>query len=410
MNTHYEKSLQLFDRASKVAPGGIYGHMSPAACLPGASPYYAVRGEGCRYWDVDGHEYIDFMCGYGPVILGYNHPEVDEAAAKQRELGNCFNHPTERFVELVERLVSLVDFADWGVLAKNGGDVTTWAIQVAREHTKRKKIIRLKGSYHGVDPWCTPGHGGLIEEDREHIHHFAWNDLTAFQGLVERYRGEIAGLIISPWHHPVFADSDFGAPGFLIGLERICRAEGIVLISDDIRGGFRLNIGGSHEEFGYTPDIVCFCKALGNGYPISAALGTDALRVAASKVFLTGSYWNSAVPMAAALKTLEILERDNVIAKIKQTGQRLSDGLVKIGEKHGHSIKPSGPPSVPFYRLTEEKNFLRQQQWCAEAMQRGAFLHPHHNWFICAAHTDADIDAGLQIADDALAACVKQWD
>jgi len=410
MSDHYAESMRLFERAARVAPGGVYGHMSPAACLPGASPYFAARAEGCRYWDVDGREYIDFMCAYGPVVLGYQHPEVEEAAAKQRESGNAFNHPTERFVELVERLVGGVDFAAWGVLAKNGGDVTTWAIQVAREHTKRKKILRLRGSYHGVDPWCTPGHGGLIDEDREHIHTFAWNDLTAFEGLIERHRGEIAGVIITPYHHPVFADQAFAREGFLETLEKICREEKIVLILDDIRGGFRLHPGGSHRLFDFTPDLICFCKALANGYPISAALGREELRVAASKVFLTGSYWNSAVPMAAALKTLEVLERDHVPAKLKQLGERLCEGLEKAGEKHGHPIVASGPPAVPFYRLGEEDHFMRQQQWCAEAMKRGAFFHPHHNWFLCAAHTEADIDAAINIAADALAAAAERWD
>lgn len=409
MNERYAQSLQLFERGAKVTPGGIYGHTSPAACLPGASPYYAARAEGCRYWDIDGHEYLDFMCGYGPIVLGYQHPEVEEAATRQREQGNCFNHPTERFVELCERLVSLVDFADWAVLAKNGGDVTTWAIQVAREHTHRKKILRLRGSYHGVDPWCTPGHGGLIDEDREHIHHFNWNDLTGLQGLLERLRGEVAGVIVTPYHHPVFADNQLPAPGFMAGIERACREAGAVLILDDIRAGFRLDLGGSHRAFGFTPDLICFCKALGNGYPISAALGRDELRIAASKVFLTGSYWGSAVPMAAALKTLEILERDQIPARLEALGQRLRDGLIAIGQQHGHPITPSGPPAVPFYRLAEETNFTRQQQWCAEAMARGAFLHPHHNWFLSAAHTEADIDNALHIADEALAACAARW-
>ncbi len=162
----YTKSNELFARAAKVIPGGIYGHASPAISLPGASPYYAARAEGCRYWDVDGNEFIDFMCGYGPIILGYNHPEVEEAAARQARDGNCFNHPTPLMVELAERLVSLVDFASWSVFGKNGADMTTWCTQVAREHTGAKKILKVAGAYHGSHPWCSPGHGGWIEEDR----------------------------------------------------------------------------------------------------------------------------------------------------------------------------------------------------------------------------------------------------
>ncbi|HWF17709.1 MAG TPA: aminotransferase class III-fold pyridoxal phosphate-dependent enzyme, partial [Verrucomicrobiae bacterium] len=167
---HFPKSMEWFERASRVIPCGIYGHAAPAAAVPLEFPYYAARAEGCRYWDVDGREYLDFLCSYGPVVLGHHHPEVEEAAERQRKLGDCFNHPTPVMVELCERLVELVDFADWAVLGKNGSDMTTWAVQLAREFTGRKKILRARQSYHGSHPWCTPGHGGLIEEDRIHVH------------------------------------------------------------------------------------------------------------------------------------------------------------------------------------------------------------------------------------------------
>ena len=116
----YAQSSRLFDRACEVIPGGIYGHVAPALSVPQGSPYYASRAEGCRYWDVDGNEFIDFLCGYGPVVLGYRHPEVEEAAERQRRDGDCFNHPGPVMVELAEKLVDLIDFADWAVFAKNG--------------------------------------------------------------------------------------------------------------------------------------------------------------------------------------------------------------------------------------------------------------------------------------------------
>lgn len=397
----FKKSLELFARASEVIPGGIYGHTSPAVALPGASPYYAARSSGCRYWDVDGNEFIDYMCAYGPMVVGYQHPEVEEAAERQRREGDCFNHPTARIVELAEKLVSLVDFASWAVLAKNGSDVTTWALQVAREATKRKKILKIRGAYHGIDAWCTPGHGGVIEEDRAHIHDFAWNDLEGFRQLLEKHRGQVAGVIVTPFHHPTFTDSVMPAPGFLQGIEKACRENGIILILDDIRAGFRLHLGGSHRVFGFTPDLICFCKAMGNGYPISAALGTRDLRIPASKVFLTGSYWNGAVAMAASLKTLEILERDQGIAQMEKAGRLLMDGLVELGKKHGHTIVASGPPAVPFMTFAGD-NLSLQQRFCTEMMLQGDFFHPHHNWFLSAAHTESDIRQTLDHAERAL--------
>ncbi len=273
MSRSFARSLALFERASAVIPGGIYGHTNPAATLPMASPYYAVRSEGCRYWDADDNEYLDFLCGYGPNVLGARHPEVEAAAEAQRVKGDCFNHPTPVVVDLAERLVALVDFAAWAVFGKNGSDMTTWALQVAREHTGRKKILMVHGAYHGSHAWCTPGHGGLIEEDYAHIHGFPWNDLDAFEKLLREHRGQVAGVIITPFHHPAFGDSALPAPGFLKGIEAACRREGAVLILDDVRCGFRLHMGGSHRFFGFEPDLICFSKALANGHPLSAALG-----------------------------------------------------------------------------------------------------------------------------------------
>ena len=395
--------MELFARASRVIPGGIYGHATPAALVPLEFPYYATRAEGCRYWDADGHEYLDFLCSYGPIVLGHNHSEVEEAAERQRKLGDCFNHPTPVMVELCERLVDLVDFADWCVLGKNGSDMTTWATQVARQFTGRKKILRARQSYHGSHSWCTPGHGGLIEEDRAHVHEFVWNDLNSVHDLVKKYANEIAALITTPFLHPPFTDSEMPSPGFLHGVQEICRKHGIVFILDDVRAGFRLDTGGSHKYFGFEPDMICFSKAMGNGYPIAAALGRKELRVAASKVFLTGSFWYGAVSMAASLACLRVLECDAVIPRMLRLGKMFTDGLGAAAKRHGLQVRISGPPSLPFMKFSNETNLLRQQRFCVEAVKRGVFLHPHHNWFMSAAMNEADVERALKVADEAFA-------
>ena len=399
----FEKSLELFSRATKIIPGGIYGHMSPTVSVPGAVPYYTVKAKGCRYTDPDGNEYIDYMCAYGPMILGYNNPVVDEAAANQREMANTTNHPAPVMVELAEYMVDLIPIADWVFFAKNGGDMTTYAILTARAHTNCKKIVTVKGGYHGVAPWCTSlGHGGITPEDHVNILQVEWNDLEGFEKLVKSHRGEIAGFISMPYHHITFADQVMPAPGYWSGIEKICREEGIVLILDDVRAGFRLNMGGSNEYFGFKPDLICFSKAMANGYPISACVGRKELMNAASKVFFTGSFWMSAVPMAAALATLKEMVRTDAITKINRMGTLLMNGLREIGERHGLEIITSGPPSIPYIRFADDPNLYLNQIFCSEVTRRGSFFHPHHNWFLSAAHEEEDINETLNHAEAAI--------
>ena len=296
----FEHSDALMERAKRVIPGGIYGHQAPVLLTRGAYPSFFARGEGSHVWDVDGNEYIDYICSYGPIVLGHRHPKVEEAARRQMELGNCFNAPGPVWVDLAEHLVSITPFADWTVFAKNGSDVCTWATEVARQATGRPKIAMCAGAYHGTDAWCTPLPGGVTPEDRANMVYFRFNDLESLRHAVEENSGKIAGVILSPFKHDAGHDSELPVEGFLSGVRKICDDNGIVFILDDVRAGFRLHLGGSGELFGVRPDLTTYCKAIANGYPLAACLGRDSLKQAAQEVFFTGSYFTSAVPMAAS--------------------------------------------------------------------------------------------------------------
>ena len=250
-----------------------------------------------------------------------------------------------------------------------------------------------------MHPWCTPGHGGLVPEDRELVLIFPWNDSEAFEELVTEHPDEIAALILTPFHHPAFGNSILPAPGFLKKLETICRRRGIVLVLDDVRAGFRLHLGGSHRLFGFEPDLICFSKAIANGYALSATLGREELKRAAGKVFLTGSFWNGAASMMAALACLAILEREKVVDRLATMGSMLVNGLVAGAKKHGLEVICSGPPAMPFLTFADETNFFRSQCFSAAAAERGVFFHPHHNWFLSAAHRPRDIEEALIAAD-----------
>lgn len=407
----YKKSVALFKRAAKVIPCGIYGHLSPAPLVPATDyPFYASRARGSRFWDVDGNEFIDYMCAYGPMVLGYNNPKVDAAALKQLKSGNCITSPAPVMVELAEYLVDTLSIADWAFFAKNGGDVTSYALMTARAATGRKKVILVRGGYHGVAPWAqAPGHPGIIDEDQAAILRVEWNDFEGLERLVSAHPGEIAAFMATPYHHPTFADSELPAPGYWSKVEVLCRKNGIVLIIDDVRCGFRLDMRGSNEYFGFKPDLACYCKAIANGYPISALVGTEALKTAAARVFYTGSYWFSAVPMAAAIATLKELRRLNAPELMIAHGKKLLDGMVEIARSHGYTLRVSGVPSMPSVYITDDESLMLHQDWCAECTKRGVFFTSHHNWFISTAHTDADIKKTWNVVDEAFRVVKKKY-
>jgi glutamate-1-semialdehyde 2,1-aminomutase len=393
----------LLERARRVVPGGIYGHQAPTLLIPDAHPFFFERGRGSHVWDVDGHEYIDYMCSYGPIVLGHHHPAVEEAVARQHEQGDCFNGPSARFVELAELLVEITPFADWAVFGKNGSDVCTWATQVARAATGRPKIVRATGTYHGTHAWCTPGRAGLVPEDRVHLVEVPWNDLAALEQAVATIGEQIACIVLTPFRHDAFHDLELPAPGYLQGVRRLCDAHGIVFILDDIRAGFRLHLGGSGEHFGVRPDLTCYCKAIANGYPLSACLGIESLRQPASDVFFTGSYFTSAVPMAASLACVRELAASDAIARMATLGTQLCEGLVAAGRTHDLDVVTSGPPALPFMSFRDDPRQRLNRVFCGAAAERGVYFHPHHNWFLSAAHTEADIARTLAVADEAFA-------
>ena len=408
----YSKSQEFFSRAANVIPGGIYGHYSPVPLIPATHyPFYTARAKGARFWDVDGNEFIDYMCAFGPMIQGYQYSAVDHAALEQLKSGNLTTGAPAVMVELAEYLTDLVPFANWAYFAKNGADVTNYATMIARDATGRKKIVMIKGGYHGAAPWMqVPGHHGLIEEDYHHIIRIKWNDIKAFEDAISENPKEIAGFIATPYHVPVFKDNEMPADGYWQKVEAICRQEGIVLIIDEIRHGFRLDMSGSNEYFGFKPDLLCLGKALANGYPISALLGTDALKNIAARTFYTGSFFFEAVPMAAGLVNLKGLEEIQGPQIMQTQGKKLTDAMVDMATGFGFTLKVSGVPSMPYLRITDDESMMLHQEWCAECTRRGAYFTPHHNWFLSTAHTAQDIDQTLEIVDDAFRAVKKKWE
>ncbi len=401
----YPKSNELFQRATKVIPSGVYGHLGPAEgnFIPvSAWPFFSKKAEGAYFWDVDGNKFIDYMCAYGPNILGYNDPDVDSAAMEQAKIGNCTTSPSYKMVELAELLVDTVNCADWAFFAKNGNDTTSCAVLTARNATHRKKIIFVNGFYHGVSAWTQKiDYPGIIPEDVANNLYVDWNDIPALEKLIEENKGEIAAFISTPYMHGNYKDNELPAEGYWKKVRELCTENGIVLIIDDVRAGWRLDLAGSDHYYGIEADLICFCKALANGWNVSALCGKEWLKDAVSGLSYTGSYWMSAVPFAAAIANINKMKKLDVPTLLREKSVKLLDGLKTAADNNGFDLVISGEPSLFYLRIANDDSMMIHQDWIAEMVKRGIFLAGHHNHFMNAAVSDEDIKRTVDIANEA---------
>ncbi len=371
----YDRTRAMFERAIKVIPSGLYGHQGPAEGCPippTAFPQLSSRAQGTYFWDLDGNRFIDYMCAYGPNILGYCDPDVDEAARRQMAVADCVTAPSALIVDFAELLVDTVASADWAFFAKNGGDATTAAIMTARAHTRRKKIVFFKGYYHGVAPWAQKvDYPGVIEEDVANNLYVPWNDLEALRETFEQNRGQIAAVIAQPYMHGNFMDNQMPAEGFWPAVRKLCDETGALMVIDDVRAGFRLDVAGSDHYFGFKADLICFCKAIANGYNVSALCGREAFRNAVSSLSFTGSYWMSAVPFAAGIACIRKMKALDLPRLLNEKGKKLTDGLAAQAQKHGHTLVVSGAPSLFYLRLADDDSLMLHQRWIAEMVSAG---------------------------------------
>ena len=408
----HEKSRGWFDRALKVIPSGVYGHLGPTEglFLPLEKwPLISSRAQGTYFWDMDGNRYLDFMCAYGPNVLGYNDPDVDAAAIAQLNVGNCTTAPSYKMVECAELLVDTVATADWAFFMKNGTDATTFAMMTARAHTRKRKVFFLKNYYHGNDPWAMKAdYPGILPEDVAHNVVLPWFDIQALQDAYDACGGDVAALIAQPYDHGNFFDNRVATNEYWAQVRKFCTEKNIVLIIDDVRAGFRLDLAGSDHFYGFEADIICFCKALANGYNMSAACGKEFLRPAASSLSFTGSYWMSAEPFAACIACINKLKKLNATDLFRRLGTQLTDGLKEAGKSFGFDLVVSGEPALFYLRIANDDSLMLHQEWVAECVSRGLFITSHHNHFMNAAMTEDDIKLAIDIGADAFEVVAKR--
>ena len=400
-----DKSLELFEQAKGLIPGGTLGIRRPYNFVEGEYPIFFDSGKGGRVTDVDGNEYIDFLCAYGPVILGYREEEVDESVIAQvKDKGFCFSLTQTQQNVLAEKLRELIPCAEMSIFVKTGSDAMTLAVRLARAYTGRAKVLRC--GYHGWHDWCVEVKGGIPEKLYEDVHEFHYNDLAGLEELVAEHGTDAAAITLTPFGHPLAAPMQEPQPGFLEGVRELADKNGIVLVFDEVRTGFRISMGGAQEYYGVTPDLGCFGKAMANGYAISAVCGkAEIMKKAEKEVFVSSTFFPNSDGYVAALKTIEILERDNVLAAIRDKGRGLMDGLQEVISRSNAGAELTGIPPMFFITFKKDEKKLyrkRRTEFYTQLIRRGIFMQPYHHGYVCYKHAPEDLEQTVVAVEEAL--------
>lgn len=400
-----DKSLNELKKGKSLIPGGVLGIRRPYNFVEGEFPIYFDQGKGGRVTDIDGNEYIDYLCAYGPMILGNREEEIDNAVIDQiQNKGFCFSLTQQYQNMLAEKMNELIPCAEMSLFVCTGSDATTTAIRLARSYTGKTKVMRC--GYHGWHDWCVEVKGGVPEKLYEDVYEFKYNNLESLETLLKEHGDETGAVIITPLGHPLAAPISEPNKGFLEGVKALCEQYNVVLIFDEIRTGFRVSLGGAQKYYGVTPDLAVFGKAMANGYPIGAVTGkAEIMKEGESNVFISSTFFPNSLSYVAALKTIEVLERDKVLDKIWERGESFNNRIAQLLEKYSVGARISGIPPMMF--ITFDKNEdgsykAKRKDFYTQLIRRKVFLQPYHHGYICYRHTDQDLDYTVNAIDEAL--------
>ena len=398
------KSNQMYEEALNLIPGAILGIRRPYNFVPGEYPIFFESAKGGKVTDVDGNEYIDMLCAYGPIIIGHREEEIDNAVIEQMKKGFCMSLTQRVQNELARKLQQLIPSCEKAVFVKTGSDATSTAIRIARGYTDKLKILRC--GYHGWHDWCVEVKGGVPKKLYEDTIEFEYNNLDQVEDLMKKHGPDVAAIIVTPVGHPLAHEVELPKPGFLEGVKELAEKYGAILVFDEIRSGFRVSMGGAQKEFGVTPHLSVFGKAMANGYPIGAVVGKkEIMDVIADKVFLSSTFFPNSLEQIAALKTIEVLERDNILDAIKEKGIKFGQRLEKIIAASGIECRLSGVPWMPFITFVPDAKKLYKKmrpEFYSQLIRRKVFLQPYHHGYICYRHSDNDLNYAADMIEESL--------
>jgi glutamate-1-semialdehyde 2,1-aminomutase len=407
----FSRSNQLRKRAHAIIPGGSHTYSKGDDQYPVLSPGFIERGQGCRVWDVDGNEFIEYGMGNRAVGLGHGYEPVLAAAREAMEKGSNFTRPARVEVECAETFLESITGAEMVKFCSDGSDATSGAVRLARAHTGRDLIARCADHpFFSTDDWfigTTPVDAGIPEVVKELTLQFPYGDLSAAAALFARHPGKIAAFILEP------ARADDPPPGYLQALQKLCHDNGALLILDEMITGFRWHAGGAQQLYGIVPDLSSFGKAMANGFSVSALAGkreymrlggldhTDRPRV----FLLSTTHGAETHALAAATATMRVYQSEPVVEHMERQGKRLRLGISEAIENHGLSshVRVTGRDSCLAYMTLDPDGKPSQAYrslFLQETIRRGVLMP---SLVVSYAHTDDDIDRTVDAVDGALA-------
>ncbi|MEO2083050.1 MAG: glutamate-1-semialdehyde 2,1-aminomutase [Desulfurobacteriaceae bacterium] len=419
------RSKELFEEAKKYIPGGVNSPVRAFKSV-GGTPRFIAKAKGSHIWDVDGNEYIDYVCSWGPMILGHAHPSVVKAIQEQAEKGTSYGAPTELEVKLAKMIVELVPSVEKVRMVNSGTEATMSAIRLARGYTGRNKVIKFEGGYHGhvdallvkagsgLTTFGVPTSPGIPEDFAKHTITVPFNDIDALKKVIDEVGDDVAAVIMEP----VMANAGLiiPEPGFLEKVRELTAEKGIVLIFDEVITGFRLSLGGAQEYFGVTPDLSCFGKIIGGGLPVGAFGGKEEIMdylAPEGPVYQAGTLSGNPLAMIAGIKTLEELKKPGVYDELRKKTERLSEGLKEAARKAGIAdklcFKQIESISIVYFTSRDVRNYQDALTSNTEAyakffnrmLELGVYFAPSQFEvaFMSAAHTDEDIEKTVEAAE-----------
>ncbi len=406
---------ELIEKAHKYLPGGSMGNLFTDVVIR--------EGKGSRIWDVSGNEYIDYMLGSGPMVIGHTHPEVVAAVREQVERGSTFFANNEHAILLAEEIVNAVPCAEQIRFSSSGTEATLFAMRAARAHRKRDKILKFEGGFHGMNDYAlmsmgpanpaefpnpVPDSTGIPRSIQDEMLIAPFNDLETTIAIIERHHDELGGVIVEPFQRLLPPK-----PGFLQGLREITQQYGIPLIFDEIVTGFRFAFGGGQEYYGVTPDLCTLGKIVAGGYPLSAVTGREDLLSpfdpgsAEDSGFMPqiGTLSGNPVAAVAGLATIQILKREGTYEKLFATGQELKDNLQRLLNEAEIPAQVVGEAplfdvfftdsEVVDYRDTLKADSQMLGRFNALLLERGVFKGGS-KFYVSVAHTREDVDRTIE--------------
>jgi glutamate-1-semialdehyde 2,1-aminomutase len=430
--TAQQRQSSLLVDAGKYLAGGGTGLF----VIPPELNLVVARGQGSRVWDVAGREYIDYHLSSGPVLLGHAHPAITDAVNARLPKGTTYYFLNEPEIELARRLVDAIPCGQVVHYTGSGTEATFYSLRIARAFTKRNKVLKFEGAWHGMHdyglwgtvpaqpsdyPRAQPDSVGVPPQAGETVLVTPFNETERAVAMIERHAHELAAVIVEPLQRVLLPE-----PGFLQAVREVTKKHGIVMIFDEIVTGFRIAWGGAQERYGVVPDLACYGKAISGGFPMAAIVGDAAImsvldarsRPKAEVVWATNTLNGNPICAAAGIAALGVLSQPGVYDGLHRIGAKLRAGLISAGERHGFAVQAPGEDAVFGVRFTDRRPLRTWMdlttankdlglRWALELIRRGLLVNPNEKFYISIAHTESDVDKTLDIADQAFAALKK---